>query len=123
MDRRMDDIINQLSNIEATSVRIMNATDFRKKELVQEINEQTTEFDAKLSEDTNRTLDQARQNFNEQKDYDLSKLKSETAKAISDLDNKYEEEHTVWAKEIFEQIIRMWLYGYSFWLQQHKYKN
>ena len=107
MDRRMDDIINQLSNIEATSVRIMNATDFRKKELVQEINEQTTEFDAKLSEDTNRTLDQARQNFNEQKDYDLSKLKSETAKAISDLDNKYEEEHTVWAKEIFEQIIRM----------------
>ncbi|NLZ80230.1 MAG: hypothetical protein GX913_00255 [Clostridiales bacterium] len=106
MDRRMDDIINQLSNIEATSVRIMNATDFRKKELVQEINEQTTEFDAKLSEDTNRTLDQARQSFNEQKDYDLSKLKSETAEAIIDLNNRYEAEHTNWAEEIFEQIIR-----------------
>ena len=107
MDKHVSDIINQLSNIEATAVRIMNATDFRKKELAQEMKEQMAEFDQKLSEDTNRILELEKQKFDEQKAFDLSKLKSETIESIKDLEDKYEEKHSLWAKEIFEQIVRM----------------
>lgn len=123
MEKNMNDIIDQLSNIEATAVRIMNATDFNKKELIQDMNEQTTAFDSKLAEDTNKILEQARQKLNAQMTSGLSTLKFETEEAIRDLNNRYEAKHTNWAEEILEQIIRMWLYGYSFWLQQHKYKN
>ncbi len=107
MDKHMNDIINQLSNIEATAVRIMNSTDYRKKELVQEMNELTSEFDRKLAEDTNKTLKQAQLKFDAQKASELSVLKSETEEAIKNLDSKYEEEHKKWANEIFQQIIRV----------------
>lgn len=107
MDKNVDNIIKQLSNIEATAVLIMNATDNRKKELFQEMNEITADFDSKLEEDTKKRLEQVREKFNEQKALELSKLRADTAKEIGILNTKYEEKHKELSKDIFEQIIKV----------------
>lgn len=106
MDKYVNNIIEQLSNIEANTIRIMNATDNRKKELVQEMNEITADFDAKIAEDTEKTLEKARKKFNEQKEAELSKLNMETEEALKGMDDLYEKKHSQLTKMIFEQIIR-----------------
>lgn len=107
MDKHVNNIVEQLSNIEANAVRIMNATDNRKKELIQEMNVLTNSFDTKLEEETNQKLEQARYRFNEEKASKLSILKEQTVDAIKYIENKYEEKHTVLAKELFEKIIKV----------------
>lgn len=105
MENQMDTIINQLSHIEGTAVRIMESADYQKKELAQEMEQRTREYDARLAEDTKNQLDALREQLNAKKEADLSRLKEETARAMQDLEDNYSKNHTLWAKEILQSII------------------
>ena len=101
----MDTIINQLSHIEGTAVRIMESADHQKKELALEMEQRTREYDARLAEDTKNQLNALKEQLNAQKEADLSRLKAETTHALQELENNYRINHSIWAKEILHSII------------------
>lgn len=105
MESQMDAIINQLSHIEGTAVRIMESAESQKKELSLEMEQRTREYDARLAEDTGRQLDTLKETLNAQKNAELSRLKAEAAHDLQKLENSYQENHTIWAKEILHSII------------------
>lgn len=105
MESQMDTIINQLSHIEGTAVRIMESAEHQKKELSLEMEQRTHEYDARLAEETKHQLDSLKETLNAQKDAELSCLQKETAHTLQKLEESYEKNHTVWAKEILHSII------------------
>lgn len=105
MESQMDTIINQLSHIEGTAVRIMESAEHQKKELSLEMEQRTREYDARLAEETKHQLDSLKETLNAQKDAELSCLQKETAHTLQKLEESYKKNHTVWAKEILHSII------------------
>lgn len=105
MENQMNAIISQLSNIEGTAVRILESADRQKKELSLEMEKRTEEYDARIAEDTRQQLDALKQKLNMQKEKELSRLREETSRALSDLETDFEKNHTVWATQILHSII------------------
>lgn len=105
MENQMDNIINRLSHIEDTAVRIMESVDSEKKKIASEMEEKTREFDEKLASDTQKQLDELRVRLNAQKDMELEKLRLETNKVLEQFQAKFDEKHSQWAQEILTSII------------------
>lgn len=106
MENQMDAIINQLSHIEDTAVRIMESADHQKTELALKMEQQTKEYDAELSVTTNEQLNALKEKLNMEKESALSALRQETEQALGKLENDYTANHAVWAQEILESMIR-----------------
>lgn len=105
MDKQMDNIINQLSHIEDTAVRIMESADNQKKELALEMEQRTKEFDEQLAADTEKRLQEMQEKLNEEKNAELEKLKTANLDAQKTLKEKFQKNHTKWAQEILNELI------------------
>lgn len=105
MDQHMDTIISQLSHIESTAVRIMESADHQKKELELEMEQQIKNYDNELAARTQEQLDELKETLNQQKESSLLKLTSETKQELSDLETRFQKNHSLWAKEILASII------------------
>jgi len=105
MDQHMDDIINQLSHIEDAAVKIMESADSQKKELSLKMEQQTREFDKQLAKDTEKRLQKIQEKCNIEKDAELEKRKAASLKAQEVLKSKFQQNHAIWAKELFHELI------------------
>lgn len=105
MDNQMDNIINQLSHIEDTAVRIMESANSQKKELALEMDQHTKEFDSQLAAETQKRLNAMQEKLNAEKNAELEKLKSANLEAQNALREKFQANHTSWAKQILNELI------------------
>lgn len=107
MEHSVDDVIGKLSEIEATAERIMEATDLQKKQLTDDMEKKTGQFDENLSKETEKALKQLQEKLNREKDEELQNQKEETEKALNAMQQKYDKEHGAWANSILQSIVRM----------------
>lgn len=105
MDQHMDTIISQLSHIESTAVRIMESADHQKKELELEMEQQIKNYDNELAARTQEQLDELKETLNQQKESSLLKLTTETKQELTDLETRFQKNHSLWAEEILASII------------------
>lgn len=107
MEHSVDDVIGKLSEIEATAVRIMEATDLKKKQLAEDMEEMTRQFDEKISEETKEALKEVLQKLDREKVEELQKQQEETEAILGAMQRKYDNEHGTWSDSIMKSIVRM----------------
>lgn len=107
MGQSVEDVIGELSEIEAAAVRIMNAADTRKKQLSEENDLKMKRFDEEMIMKTNASIEQLEEKLNAEKESELTRLKEETDAMLAQMQTKYENEHGAWSDEIVQAIVRM----------------
>ena len=88
----MEQILNKLSEIEATANAIMQDAARQKQALSEEAEKQTKEFDASLEKETSDEIRKIRE------------LRAETEDQLSRLDAYYEAHHESLCSELFQKI-------------------
>ncbi len=107
MGQSVEDVIGELSEIEAAAVRIMNAADMEKKRLSEENDQKMKRFDEEMIKKTGASIEQLKEKLNREKENELRRLKEETDAMLVDMQTKYENEHGAWSDEIVQSIVRM----------------
>ena len=82
----MEQILNKLSEIEITAQRIMEDAGRSKAALSAEMEQQCRNFDAELEQETNRKIQELKDNLEAQKDQELTSLRHRTEQQLEDLD-------------------------------------
>lgn len=100
----MEQILNKLSEIEATANAIMQDAVQRKQALSEEAEKQTKEFDAALEKETGSEIQKIRDDLAHEKDARIAQLRTETEEQLSRLDSYYEAHHEDLSKELFQKI-------------------
>jgi len=107
MEQSVEDVIGELSEIEAAAVRIMNAADTKKKQLSDENDLRMKRFDEETVKKTGESIERLKKRLNAEKESELKRLKEETDAMLANMQNRYENEHGVWSDEIVQSIVRM----------------
>ena len=98
----MEQILNKLSEIEATANAIMQDAARQKKALSEEAEKQTREFDAALEKETGTEIQKIREDLAREKDARINELRAETEDQLSRLDAYYEAHHESLCSELFQ---------------------
>lgn len=107
MTQSVEDVIGELSEIEAAAVRIMNAADTKKKQLSDENDRKMKQLEDETVKKTAESIEQLKRKLNAEKESELEHLKEETDAMLTNMQNRYENEHGVWSDEIVRSIVRM----------------
>lgn len=102
----MEQILNKLSEIEATAQSIINDADAKKKALSEDMEKQCKEFDLALEQDVEARIQAIRQNLEKEKDGQLAALLERTKAGFRQLDAYYEKNHKRLSKELFQKIVQ-----------------
>lgn len=100
----MEQILNKLSEIEATANAIMQDAARQKQALSEEAEKQTREFDAALEKETSDEIRKIREYLAREKDARINELRAETEDQLSRLDAYYEAHHKSLCSELFQKI-------------------
>lgn len=101
----MEEVVNKLSEIEAAAVAIIESANEKKKELSEAMDKKTKQFDEEVNAGTEKTLSELSQKLKLETEQEISLLKENTAKALIDLEQGYQESHTALAKNILKNLI------------------
>lgn len=100
----MEQILNKLSEIEATANAIMQDAVRQKQALSEEAEKQTKEFDASLEKETSDEIRKIREDLAHEKDARINELRAETEDQLSRLDAYYKAHHESLCSELFQKI-------------------
>lgn len=106
MPREINQVIEQLSKIEASSAEILSGAEEQKRAYAAEMEQKKKEFDNALSEQTEAKLKELRDTLNAEAEQNLQALRAETETQSKRLEEWYNANHTRLAEELFEQIVR-----------------
>ncbi len=106
-EKRMENIINKLSEIEAIASRIMDAVEERNQEIAEQKEAERKAFDARLEEETNQKLEEIRRKLEEKKSQELERLQADVEKASRQMEQDFENGQEQIAQEICQRILRM----------------
>ena len=93
----MEQILQKLSEIEITAQRIMEDAGRSKAALSAEMEQQCRNFDAELEQETNRKIQELKDNLEAQKDQELTSLRHRTEQQLEDLDTYYRQNHQTYS--------------------------
>ena len=100
----MEQILNKLSEIEATANAVMQDAARQKQALSEEAEKQTKEFDASLEKETSDEIRKIREDLAHEKDARINELRAETEDQLSRLDAYYKAHHESLCSELFQKI-------------------
>ncbi len=100
----MEQILNKLSEIEATANAIMQDAAKQKQALSEEAEKQTKEFDASVEKETGTEIQKIREDLAREKDARINELRTETEDQLSRLDAYYEANHEDLCQKLFQKI-------------------
>jgi len=100
----MEQILNKLSEIEATANAIIQDAARQKQALSEEAEKQTKEFDASLEKETSDEIRKIREDLAHEKDARINELRAETEDQLSRLDAYYKAHHESLCSELFQKI-------------------
>lgn len=101
----MNNMIDKLSNIEHDATAIMDAANARKKEIAKEMEDKTSAFDKQLEADTAARLSDLRAKMEVDMQAKLSKQKSDADKVLVMMNENYQNNHEVYARQLFKAMI------------------
>lgn len=100
----MDTVVKKLADIEATAEAIVEHAQAQKSEIEKKIQTQRDRFDAAIEDETQKQLSKIRQDADARMERILSEQREKNHSAIDNLKKEFEENHTVYAREILERI-------------------
>lgn len=106
MKKEIDEILAQLSKIEAASAKIIDIEKNDEEKYSLYIEKVKKEFDEQLEKKTNEKIDEIRNRLITEKNNDLAKLKEDSQKDLVELERKYEKNHKKWAAGILQELIK-----------------
>lgn len=102
----MDTVINKLAEIESGAAKILEDANNQKIKMAHEIEEKSKTFDAETDSNTAKKLKAIKDEYRKAMEQDLAKLKSNTEQTLSTMDSRFQNEHSVWADKIIQQILK-----------------
>jgi len=101
----MELIIEQLSEIEHTAERIMQAAQEQKKEIAKEMELKTKEYDESVDKKTEKRLSELADEYKLQMEKELIELRERTRKASTKMEEVYQKHQDEMAKALFHRIV------------------
>ncbi len=102
----MDNLIEKISEIEASASSIMDSVNDRKAALSDEIAKRTVAFDTQLEADTEAKLSALRSSLEADLNSRLARQEAGAQEAVRLLNESYESHHTEYARQLFEEMIK-----------------
>lgn len=106
MNNSVDEVINELSKIEATATNILSESEREKEEYEILTNRKIKEFDERVDKETEENLKNLKLKLEEEKREEMSKMRSDICAQTDKMEELYEMEHKNWVRQIVEDIIK-----------------
>lgn len=106
MSQDINSIIEQLSEIDSASAKIMKQAQDEKSKYAEYIQQQKQEFDAKLKLEVDTAVAEYEKTLEEQNKEELIKFKEECDNTVTKLDKMLNEKGASLAENIFNNIIK-----------------
>ena len=102
----IDKVVSALSQIELDAIKIEEETEAKKNEYSAYIDKMISEFDKEIQKEHKENLLRLSKELEDEKSEELSAMKEETDLIITHFQKAFDKKHSIWAKEIFEELIR-----------------
>mgnify|MGYP003304279664 CR=1 FL=1 len=106
MNNNVDEVINELSRIEATATNILNESENEKVEYERLINQKIKEFDERVDKIGEENLAALKLKLEEEKRAEMAKMRSDICAQTDKMEEKYQKEHEIWVRQIVNDIIK-----------------
>ena len=103
----MKSVIEKLAEIEATAQAIVEHAEVRKRDVEKEVMLMRTEFDEKLSKETEEKLQKLREEREANLNRKMEEERKKNERFVEQLKDEFAENHTVYAKEILKNILEV----------------
>ena len=103
----MKSVIEKLAEIEATAQAIVEHAEVRKHDVEKEVMLMRKEFDEQLEKETSEKLQKIRAEREEKLNLKMEEERQKNACVIEHLKQEFDENHTVYAKEILKNILEV----------------
>ena len=103
----MKSVIEKLAEIEATAQAIVEHAEVRKRDAEKEVMLMRTEFDEKLSKETEEKLQKLREERGANLNRKMEEERKKNERFVEQLKDEFAENHTVYAKEILKNILEV----------------
>lgn len=105
MDTQIEQVITELSKIDAAAENILEQVEKEKEEYAHGMNQKTAGFDKSLEDDIHKELSSYEAKLLKENNVYLDKLQKDTDAKIKKLEEAYSKFHTTWAREILQSLI------------------
>lgn len=102
----MDQVIAELSKIEASAAGIQNQAERDKEEYAKAMEQKTAEFDARLECETSERLEELRKKLEAEKKEELSAMRADILKQTAKMEEIYNNNSDKWVEDIVGSIIK-----------------
>lgn len=106
MDNQIDQVIAELSKIDAAASKVISDSEADKIEYEKLISNQTKEFDEKLDLSIKKDLEDFEKKLNADKEKELKTLLDNTTKSLALMDEWYEKNHSSAVNQILNDLIK-----------------
>ena len=106
MNNNVDEVINELSKIEAAAINILSESEREKEEYEMLTNRKIKEFDERADKETEENLKNLQLKLEEEKREEMSKMRSDIGMQTKRMEELFEREHQNWVREIVNGIVK-----------------
>lgn len=99
-------ILASLIRIEMSAKEIDDETETKKEAYARELDERIKKYDEKLNKEKEVHIAELKERLKNEQKEELLIMRQNTLAQIAKVDEAFEKNHTKWAKEIFEQIVK-----------------
>lgn len=103
----MSSVTTRLKEIETTAEAIVSHAQEQKIQIERELQEERDRFDKELERDTDRKLADIREEGDSRMEQILKEQHTKNIRILEELEQEFEEKHTVYADEILRHIIEV----------------
>lgn len=106
MNQDINTIIDQLAEIDSASASIMQKTQKEKSKYAEYIHQQKQQFDEALQKKVDAEVEEFQNSMDLQNKEQIEQYRIECNKSISKLDELFQNNSSLWADNIFNNIIK-----------------
>ena len=106
MNNNVDEVINELSKIEATATNILNESENEKIAYERSITQKIKEFDVRVDKLAEKNLQTLKEQLEQEKREEMSKMRSDILAQTDKMEELFEKEHEDWVRQIVADIIK-----------------
>ena len=103
----MKSVIEKLAEIEATAQAIVEHAEVRKRDVEKEVMLMRTEFDEKLSKETEEKLQKLREEREANLNLKMEAERKKNERFIEQLKDEFAQNHSIYAEEILKNILEV----------------
>lgn len=106
MELMVDQVIEELSKIDLATEKVLTMADMEKDNYSKEIDEKIKQYDKSLEVNMSKRLEEYRNKIESENNNILKQYRQDTLNLLDKLDESFKNNHTKWASEIFNNLIK-----------------